>query len=37
MLAFDVYEVLNFLGEITGEVTSEDVLNNMFKNFCLGK
>ncbi|AHH10333.1 tRNA uridine-5-carboxymethylaminomethyl(34) synthesis GTPase MnmE [Borrelia coriaceae] len=37
MLAFDVYEVLNILGEITGEVTSEDVLNNMFKNFCLGK
>ncbi|WP_024655614.1 tRNA uridine-5-carboxymethylaminomethyl(34) synthesis GTPase MnmE [Borrelia hispanica] len=37
MLAFDVYEVVNVLGEITGEVTSEDVLNNMFKNFCLGK
>ncbi|WP_445435841.1 tRNA uridine-5-carboxymethylaminomethyl(34) synthesis GTPase MnmE [Candidatus Borreliella tachyglossi] len=37
MLAFDVYEIINLLGEITGEVTSEDVLNNMFKNFCLGK
>ncbi|AHH03138.1 TRNA (5-carboxymethylaminomethyl-2-thiouridylate) synthase [Borrelia nietonii YOR] len=37
MLAFDVYEVINLLGEITGEVTSEDVLNDMFKNFCLGK
>ncbi|ACH94432.1 tRNA uridine-5-carboxymethylaminomethyl(34) synthesis GTPase MnmE [Borrelia recurrentis] len=37
MLAFDVYEVVNVLGEITGEVTSDDVLNNMFKNFCLGK
>ncbi|WP_024654083.1 tRNA uridine-5-carboxymethylaminomethyl(34) synthesis GTPase MnmE [Borrelia persica] len=37
MLAFDAYEVVNILGEITGEVTSEDVLNNMFKNFCLGK
>ncbi|QFP42131.1 tRNA uridine-5-carboxymethylaminomethyl(34) synthesis GTPase MnmE [Borrelia miyamotoi] len=37
MLAFDVYEILDLLGEITGEVTNEDVLNNMFKNFCLGK
>ncbi|ACH93134.1 tRNA uridine-5-carboxymethylaminomethyl(34) synthesis GTPase MnmE [Borrelia duttonii] len=37
MLAFDVYEVVNVLGEITGEVTSDDVLDNMFKNFCLGK
>ncbi|BCR19134.1 tRNA modification GTPase MnmE [Borrelia miyamotoi] len=37
MLAFDIYEILDLLGEITGEVTNEDVLNNMFKNFCLGK
>ena len=37
MLAFDAYEILNLLGEITGEVTNEDVLNNMFKSFCLGK
>ncbi|QMU98981.1 tRNA uridine-5-carboxymethylaminomethyl(34) synthesis GTPase MnmE [Borrelia sp. A-FGy1] len=37
MLAYDVYEIINFLGEITGEVTNEDVLSNMFKNFCLGK
>ncbi|UGQ15875.1 tRNA uridine-5-carboxymethylaminomethyl(34) synthesis GTPase MnmE [Borrelia sp. RT5S] len=37
MLAFDVYEILNLLGEVTGEVTNEDVLVNMFKNFCLGK
>ncbi|UER67374.1 tRNA uridine-5-carboxymethylaminomethyl(34) synthesis GTPase MnmE [Borrelia sp. BU AG58] len=37
MLAFDVYEILNLLGEVTGEVTNEDVLANMFKNFCLGK
>ncbi|WP_215539179.1 tRNA uridine-5-carboxymethylaminomethyl(34) synthesis GTPase MnmE [Borreliella bavariensis] len=37
MLAFDAYEIINCLGEITGEVSSEDVLDNMFKNFCLGK
>jgi tRNA modification GTPase len=30
-------EALDSLGEITGEVTSTDILNNIFGNFCLGK
>ncbi|HMQ68903.1 MAG TPA: hypothetical protein PKA90_16935, partial [Ignavibacteria bacterium] len=28
---------LNHLGEITGEVTNDDILNNVFRNFCIGK
>jgi tRNA modification GTPase len=37
LAAFDVREVLNRLGEITGEVTADDVLNMIFEGFCVGK
>ena len=37
VLALDLQEVLNALGEITGEVTSADVLDAMFSGFCVGK
>lgn len=33
----DVEEALESLGEITGEVTTEDILDTVFSKFCLGK
>ncbi|MCK4664549.1 MAG: tRNA uridine-5-carboxymethylaminomethyl(34) synthesis GTPase MnmE [Bacteroidales bacterium] len=36
-LAQDVREVLHYLGEITGEVTNDEILGNIFSNFCIGK
>ena len=32
-----LYNALRFLGEITGETTSEDVLTEIFSTFCIGK
>jgi tRNA modification GTPase len=37
LLALDLQDAVSALGEITGEVTSEDVLETMFSNFCVGK
>jgi len=36
-MAIDIRQALYFLGEITGEVTNEDLLGNIFANFCIGK
>lgn len=36
-IALDIKEALSYLGEITGEVTSEEVLDLIFSQFCLGK
>lgn len=36
-ISVDLRNALNFLGEITGEVTNEDILNNIFQKFCVGK
>ena len=36
-LAQDIREVLYFLGEITGQINTDEVLGNIFKNFCIGK
>ncbi|MBN2890913.1 MAG: tRNA uridine-5-carboxymethylaminomethyl(34) synthesis GTPase MnmE [Bacteroidales bacterium] len=37
LLSFDIREMLTYLGEITGEVTNEEILGNIFENFCIGK
>jgi tRNA modification GTPase len=37
VLAMDLHDVLQALGEITGEVSSSDILERMFSNFCVGK
>lgn len=33
----DIRECLHYLGEITGEISTDEILNNIFKNFCIGK
>ena len=37
LLAQDVREVMYYLGEITGEISTDEILGNIFKNFCIGK
>ena len=37
LLAIDIRQALHHLGEITGEITTEDLLGNIFANFCIGK
>ncbi len=36
-LAMDVRQALYFLGLITGEISTEDLLENIFSKFCIGK
>lgn len=36
-LALDIRQALHHLGEITGEVTTDDLLANIFSKFCIGK
>lgn len=33
----DIRECLHYLGEITGEISTDEVLGNIFKHFCIGK
>ena len=37
LVAVDLRAGLNHLGEIIGEVTTDDILNNIFSKFCIGK
>ncbi len=36
-LAIDIRQALHHLGEITGEITTDDLLGNIFSKFCIGK
>lgn len=33
----DIRECLHYLGEITGEISTDEVLGNIFQHFCIGK
>jgi len=37
LVALDIRRCLHFLGEITGEITTEDQLDYIFSKFCIGK
>ncbi|GHT17885.1 tRNA modification GTPase MnmE [Bacteroidia bacterium] len=36
-LSQDIRETIHFLGEITGEISTDEVLGNIFERFCVGK
>ena len=36
-VAMDIRRSLHYLGEITGEITTDDLLANIFSKFCVGK
>ena len=36
-LSRDIRECMHYLGEITGQISNDEVLGNIFKNFCIGK
>jgi tRNA modification GTPase len=36
-IAMDIRQALHHLGEITGEISSEDLLDSIFSRFCIGK
>ena len=37
LLAIDIKNCLQHLGEITGEITNNNLLESIFKDFCIGK
>ena len=37
LMAIDIKQALSYFGEITGQVTNDELLGNIFANFCIGK
>ena len=37
LMAIDIRSALHYFGEITGQVTNDELLGNIFANFCIGK
>jgi tRNA modification GTPase len=37
LISIDIRDALHYLGEITGEITTDEILGNIFGKFCIGK
>jgi tRNA modification GTPase len=37
LIAIDIRHAIHYLGEITGQITTDELLGNIFRNFCIGK
>jgi len=37
LIAIDLRQAIHYLGEITGKISTDEILGNIFKNFCIGK
>jgi tRNA modification GTPase len=37
LIAYDVRSTMDILGELTGQITSGDIMDEIFQNFCIGK
>lgn len=37
LLAQDIRECMHYLGEITGQISTDEILGNIFSKFCIGK
>ncbi len=37
LIALELRQALHYLGEVTGEISTEDLLDSIFGNFCIGK
>ncbi|MDZ7738457.1 MAG: tRNA uridine-5-carboxymethylaminomethyl(34) synthesis GTPase MnmE [Bacteroidales bacterium] len=37
LIAIDLRQAIHYLGEITGQISTDEILGNIFRNFCIGK
>ena len=37
LLSIDLRNAIDSIGEITGQITNDEMLGNIFSNFCIGK
>ena len=37
LLSMDLHDCLSALGEVTGQITNQEILSNIFSKFCIGK